>query len=117
MRQLSTCMSGAVLLVGAAFAAPVYCAEEHEHEQHSVASATVEAAQMSVGEIKKVDRDAGKITIKHGPLLNLNMPSMTMVFKVKEAAMLETVKAGDKVHFVAEKINGALTLTKLDPAK
>ncbi|KVO31990.1 copper-binding protein [Burkholderia ubonensis] len=74
----------------------------------------VEAASgMSHGEIRKVDTAAGKLTIKHGPLENLGMDAMTMVFKVKDAAMLSQVKAGDKIDFVADEVNGALTVTKL----
>ncbi|MPW18951.1 RND transporter [Paraburkholderia sp. CNPSo 3157] len=68
---------------------------------------------MSHGEVKKVDSAAGKLTIKHGPLKNLDMEAMTMVFKVKDPAMLSQVKVGDKIDFVAEEINGALTVTKL----
>lgn len=75
------------------------------------------AASMSSGEVKKVDKDAGKITIKHGPLANLGMPGMTMVFRVADPAMLDQVKVGDKIAFVAEKKNGALTVVKLEPAK
>ncbi|MGY6125506.1 copper-binding protein [Paraburkholderia strydomiana] len=68
---------------------------------------------MSHGEVKKVDNAAGKLTIKHGPLKNLDMEAMTMVFKVKDPAMLSQVKVGDKIDFVAEEIDGALTVTKL----
>lgn len=84
--------------------------------QHPSASdQTVQASvSMSDGEVKKVDRDAGKITIKHGPLANLDMPGMTMVFRVKEPAMLDQVKTGDKIRFVAAKVNGAFTVTKLE---
>ncbi|KVP38008.1 copper-binding protein [Burkholderia ubonensis] len=71
------------------------------------------ASGMSHGEIRKVDAAAGKLTIKHGPLENLGMDAMTMVFKVKDAAMLSQVKAGDKIDFVADEVNGALTVTKL----
>ncbi|WP_322064991.1 copper-binding protein [Burkholderia ubonensis] len=71
------------------------------------------ASGMSHGEIRKVDTAAGKLTIKHGPLENLGMDAMTMVFKVKDPAMLSQVKAGDKIDFVAEEVNGALTVTKL----
>ncbi|KVK98569.1 copper-binding protein [Burkholderia ubonensis] len=74
----------------------------------------VEAASgMSHGEIRKVDTAAGKLTIKHGPLENLGMDAMTMVFKVKDAAMLSQVKVGDRIDFVADEVNGALTVTKL----
>ncbi|AOK61055.1 copper-binding protein [Burkholderia ubonensis] len=71
------------------------------------------ASGMSHGEIRKVDTAAGKLTIKHGPLENLGMDAMTMVFKVKDPAMLSQVKAGDKIDFVADEVNGALTVTKL----
>lgn len=74
------------------------------------------ASSVSAGEIKKVDKEAGKLTIKHGPLTNLDMGAMTMVFKVSDPAMLERVKPGDKVSFVAERVNGALTVTKIDVA-
>jgi Cu/Ag efflux protein CusF len=72
---------------------------------------------MADGEIRKVDKDAKKITIKHGPLQKLEMPAMTMVFQVKDPALLERVKAGDKIKFDAEKIGGAFTVTKIEPAQ
>lgn len=72
---------------------------------------------LSDGEVRKVDKDAKKITIKHGPLANLDMPPMTMVFQVKEPAMLDQVKAGDKIKFQAEKVGGAFTVTKIEPAQ
>ena len=74
-------------------------------------------AQLADGEIRKVDKDAKKITIKHGPMPNLDMPPMTMVFQVKDAAMLEQVKPGDKVKFSAEKLGGAYTVTRIEAAK
>jgi Cu(I)/Ag(I) efflux system protein CusF len=72
---------------------------------------------MSTGEVKKVDKSAGKLTIKHGPLTNLGMGAMTMVFRVKDPVMLDEVKAGDKINFVAEKPNGQLTVTQLEKQK
>jgi Cu/Ag efflux protein CusF len=74
-------------------------------------------AALSDGEVRKVDKEAKKLTIRHGPLANLDMPPMTMVFQVKEAAMLDQVKAGDKVKFQAEKVNGAFTVTRIEPAR
>ncbi|WP_342306625.1 copper-binding protein [Burkholderia pseudomallei] len=68
---------------------------------------------MSHGEVKKVDTAAGRLTIKHGPLENLGMGAMTMVFKVKDPAMLSQVKAGDTIDFVADEVDGALTVVKL----
>jgi Cu/Ag efflux protein CusF len=75
------------------------------------------AVALSDGEVRKVDKDAKKITIKHGPLANLDMPPMTMVFQVADTAMLDQVKAGDKVKFQAEKIAGSYRITRIEPAR
>ena len=74
-------------------------------------------AKMSEGTVKKVDKAAGKITIAHGPLENLNMPGMTMAFAVKNKAMLDQVKAGDKIRFVAMDMGGTLTGSSLENTK
>ena len=75
------------------------------------------AALAADGEVMKVDSDQGKITIKHGPLPNLDMPGMTMVFKAGDPAMLKAVKAGDKVQFSADRVNGQITVTKIEKKK
>ena len=75
------------------------------------------SADMADGEVRKVDMEAKKLTLKHGEIKNLGMPGMTMVFQVKDPSMLEKVKSGDKVRFTAEKINGAFTVTTLEAAK
>ena len=72
------------------------------------------AATMTEGEVRKVDKEAKKITLKHGDIKNLDMPGMTMVFQVKDAALLDKVKAGDKVSFTAEKADGAIVVTSID---
>lgn len=111
----STVFFSALALFGAvALAAPMVNAQV---PQQAAGNAAVEASRISSGEVVKVDKDSAKITIKHGPLDNLNMPGMTMAFKVKDAAMLSQVKAGDKISFIAEKVNGALTVTKQELAK
>jgi Cu/Ag efflux protein CusF len=70
------------------------------------------------GEVRRVDRDAQKITLRHGPLPELDMPmAMTMVYRVKDPAMLDKVKPGDKIKFQAEKIGGAFTLITIEPAR
>jgi Cu(I)/Ag(I) efflux system periplasmic protein CusF len=106
------------LLVSAAAAAmlshSVYA--EDAHHKKSAAEPAQSSDAMVEGEIRKVDKDAKKITIKHGPLAKLDMPAMTMVFQVKDPAMLDRVKAGDKVMFHAEKIDGAFTVTAIEPA-
>jgi Cu(I)/Ag(I) efflux system periplasmic protein CusF len=75
------------------------------------------AGALSDGEVRKVDKDAKKITIKHGPLANLDMPGMTMVFQVQDPAMLQQVKPGDKVKFRAEKVGGTFTVTRIEQVK
>ncbi|MEW5964571.1 MAG: copper-binding protein [Pseudomonadota bacterium] len=72
---------------------------------------------MVKGEVTKVDPDAGKITIKHGPLKKFDMDAMTMVFKAGDPAMLGQVKPGDKIKFQPEKVNGQFTVTKIEKAK
>ena len=72
---------------------------------------------LTEGEVRKVDKDAKKITIKHGAIQNLEMPAMTMVFQVMEPALLDKVKAGDKVQFEAQKLGGAFTVTWIESAK
>ena len=68
------------------------------------------------GEVRKVDLPAQKITLRHGEIKNLDMPPMSMVFQVKNPALLENVKPGDKVKFTAEQIGSALVVTDLQPA-
>ena len=75
------------------------------------------AGEMTEAEVRKVDLETKKITLKHGEIKNLDMPGMTMVFQVKDPAMLDKVKAGDKVRFKAEKSNGAIVVTDLQPLK
>ena len=82
-----------------------------------VLTAPVLAQAFTDGEVRRVDKDAKKLTIKHGPIPNLNMDSMTMVFQVKDPAMLDQVKAGDKIRFQADKIGGQYTVTKIEAAK
>ena len=74
-------------------------------------------ADMTDGEVRKVDKENKKITLKHGVIKNLDMPGMTMVFGVKDAAMLDKVKAGDKVKFKAEQTGTAIVVTDIQPAK
>jgi Cu(I)/Ag(I) efflux system periplasmic protein CusF len=66
------------------------------------------------GQVTKIDQSAGKITIKHGPIKSLDMnEGMTMVFRVQDPGMLKQVKPGDKIKFSAERVNGAITVTKI----
>jgi len=72
-------------------------------------------AAMTDGEVRKVSKDTGKITLKHGEIKNLDMPPMTMVFQVKDPSALDKLKPGDKVRFHAEKqASGALVVTEIE---
>jgi Cu/Ag efflux protein CusF len=76
------------------------------------------SAQSVDGEVKKIDPAANKITLKHGPIKALDMDEgMTMVFRVQDPAMLKQVKVGDKVKFEASRVNGQITVTKIQKAK
>lgn len=75
------------------------------------------AAEMTDGEVRKVDMDAKKITIKHGAIRNLDMPPMTMVFQIKDSAMLEKVQKGDKVKFTAAMSGSAMVVTEIQVAR
>ena len=80
----------------------------------ATATASAPKAEMTEAEVRKVDGAAGKITLKHGEIKNLGMPPMTMVFQVKDPAFLAQVKAGDRVHFTADKIKGAYTVLSIE---
>lgn len=81
-----------------------------------IAQAVVAALPETSGEVRRVDKTNSKITLRHGPIKNLDMPAMTMVFQIREPALLETLKAGDKVLFSAESVNGAYFVTRIMPA-
>lgn len=74
-------------------------------------------ASMSEGEVRKINKETQRITIRHGELKNLDMPPMTMIFHVKDPAMLEQVSEGEKINFVADKIDGKFTVMQLDVKK
>lgn len=86
------------------------------HADHAGAAAQA-ATELSEGEIRKIDKEAGKLTIRHGELKNLAMPPMTMVFRAQEPAMLDAVQVGDKVQFVADRIGGQFTVTRIEVNK
>lgn len=80
-------------------------------------AASFAADGMADGEVRKVDKDNKKVTLKHGEIKNLGMPPMTMVFQVKDTAMLDGLKVGSKIVFKAEQASGALIVTEIQPAK
>lgn len=106
------------IFAAALFAQPVRADDTHKHGMKKMdAPVLAQAAVMADGEVRKVDKDAKKITLKHGPITNLDMPGMTMVFHVKDPAMLDQVRKGDKVKFAAEKTGDNFTVTKIEPGK
>jgi Cu/Ag efflux protein CusF len=82
-------------------------AKNQEHER------TGQAEGMTSGQVRKIDKEAGKLTVKHGRIVNLNMPPMTMVFRVKEKSMLNTLRVGDAILFKAVEKNGVLVITDI----
>jgi len=96
------------LLAALAIATPLYA--------QPVTPPAAQASAMSDGVVRKIDSANGKITLKHGPIVNLDMPGMTMVFRVQPPELLNTVKVGDTVKFHAESVNGTFTVTEIRPS-
>lgn len=94
-------------------AAPALAASEHDGHGAGHGAAN---APLTEGTIMKIDQAAGKVGIAHGPLVNLGMPAMTMVFKVKDSGWLEKMKKGDRIRFRAEKVDGAFTVVRYESA-
>ncbi|MEO6293092.1 MAG: copper-binding protein [Burkholderiaceae bacterium] len=89
----------------------------NDAKKEMIAPAVMSNLPMADAEVRKVDIENKKITLKHGEIKNLDMPGMTMVFQVKDPAMLDKVKAGDKVKFSADKIGGAIVVTQIQVVK
>ncbi len=104
------------LLVSLAFTTAAMAqpkADDHSAHHPAAIAAASAAGDMTDGEVRKIDKDAGKLTLKHGEIKSLDMPAMTMVFKVKDKAVLDKLKAGDKVRFKAVNDGGNLTVTEI----
>ena len=109
----------AAILIIAGFTAPAFA---QKHATDTAATRVAQAppvgnAPLSDGEVRRIDKDTKKLTLRHGPIQSLDMPPMTMVFQVKDPAMLDTVKVGDKIRFSVERLGGALTITEMEAAK
>jgi Cu/Ag efflux protein CusF len=98
---------------------PAFAQMPMDHSKMGMAGMAGMAAMpgMTDGEVKKIDKDAGKITIKHGEIKHMDMPGMTMVFVVKDKALLDAVPVGAKIQFMATNENGQMTVTDIQPAK
>jgi Cu/Ag efflux protein CusF len=99
------------------FASGSYAAGDPSADNAAGATSAESGQDMTAGLVTKVDKGAGKVTIRHGPIVNLGMPKMTMIFRVKDPAMLDRLKEGDEIRFVAEKLDGAYTVIRFEPVK
>ncbi len=124
-QQLSTRSTGLALVLWAAMASPV-CAASHQgghgtrDDQGNPATqapAQASKGEMTDGEVRKVDKETGKLTIKHATIKSLDMPPMTMVFVTRDKAMLDRLKAGDKIKFTATNDAGKYTVTEIQMAQ
>lgn len=102
------------VLIAALLPLPALADDAH-HKKQAAATASTSAGEPVEGEVRKVDKDARKLTIRHGPLPALGMPTaMTMVYQVRDQAILDQVKAGDKIRFTAEKLDGQFAATRIE---
>ncbi len=114
------------LLLAAAFSSLITMASAQEHHNHGTSPSAAAKSEdksaaakpeMVAAEVKKVDKDAKKITLKHGEIKSLDMTPMTMVFQVKDVKLIENIKAGDKVKFSAEQTKSGYAVTSIEVAK
>jgi len=115
--KFSSSISAAALALSGTVLAQTTAADHAAHHPAGATAAAPAATPMADGEVRKVDREQGKVTLKHGPIANLDMPGMTMVFKVSDPKMLDALKQGDKVRFAASNTNGSFTVTAIEAAK
>ena len=111
--KLRLVLSATALAFTAIAANPVFAQMNMDHSKMGMAG----MPSMTDGEVRKIDKDAGKITIKHGEIKHMDMPGMTMVFVVKDKALLDKTTVGAKVQFIATNENGQMTVTDIQPAK
>ena len=115
--------AGLALLISAAALSPAWAASHQgghgahgAHDDHGKPTAQAATGEMTDGEVRKVDKEGGKLTLKHGDIKSLDMPPMTMVFVVKDKIMLDKLKSGDKIKFKAINDAGKFTVTELQMA-
>jgi len=111
--KLRLFLSATALLLCALAGNPVFAQMGMDHENMGMAA----ASGMTDGEVRKIDKDAGKITIKHGESKHMEMPGMTMVFVVKDKALLDKTAIGAKIQFMVTSENGQMVVTDIEPAQ
>lgn len=107
----------AALMLGAGLAFHANADDSHKHHAVNQATPAAASAGLTDGEVRKVDKAAGKLTIKHGAMPKLNMPPMTMAYRAKDKAMLDQLKSGDKIRFDAEGAGNEYTVIRLEKVK
>ncbi|MBU0784102.1 MAG: copper-binding protein [Gammaproteobacteria bacterium] len=107
----------ALLGAGSVYAANHSGSHNHDHGGAKEAQVTVAAAEMADGEIRKINKTTGKVTLKHGDIKSVGMPPMTMVFGVADKGMLEGLKEGDKVKFDVKQEGSNYTVTEIKKAQ
>ena len=108
----------AVSIFGVAFALQASADDSHMHHAKNGAKlAAVASAAWTEGEVRSIDKSAGKLTIKHGAMPKFDMPPMTMAYPVKDKAMLDRLKPGDRVKFEADGVGGEFTVLRLEKLK
>ena len=114
IRTIIICTAASAL----AFTAPLHALAAGEHGAHKPAAGSAAAgAEMTEAEVRKVDKESGKLTLKHAEIKSLDMPAMTMVFVVNDKAMLDKLQPGDKVKFKAVNDGGKFTVTQIETSK
>ena len=112
---MNTILKQLIAALCIAMLTPLGALADDAHHKPAAAKAAG-ADDLTDGEVRKVDLDAGKVTLKHADIKSLDMPAMTMVFVVKDKAMLEKLKTGDKIRFKAVNDGGKFTVTEIQPA-
>lgn len=113
---MNTYLKTLLAISALALLAPPAAMADDAHPKPAAAAGTA-AADMTDAEVRKVDMEGGKITLKHAEIKSLDMPGMTMVFVVKDKAMLDKLKVGDKVKFKSINDAGKFTVTEIQPVR
>lgn len=113
MTTVQRVLGAAALTLSSILGSPVFAQMNMDHGKMGMAA----APGMTDGEVRKIDKEAGKITIKHGEIKHMDMPGMTMVFVVKDKVLLDKTTVGAKIQFMATNENGQMMVTDIQPAK
>lgn len=106
----------ATLALGTVAVPPASAGDDHHSMEGHDKKMEAMAPTWTDGEVRKIEKEAGKLTLRHGEVKNLDMRAMTMAWKLKDPSMLDNLKVGDKILFTAEKMNGQFTITEIKSA-